>query len=55
MTCSAITTAHMPSAKIESDSAAISRRYSRNSERCEHAPATGVAHRLVELDCVLTQ
>ncbi len=30
MTCNAITTAHMPSAKIDSDTAAIRRRYSRN-------------------------
>ena len=29
MTCSAITTAHMPSAKIDSETAVISRRYSR--------------------------
>ena len=29
MTCSAITTAHMPSAKIDSDTAAINSRYSR--------------------------
>ena len=45
MTCSAITTAHMPSAKIASDTAVISRRYSRNrngaSTRQRPASTTG--------------
>ena len=54
MTCSAITTAHMPSAKIEMDSAPISRRYSRNrngaSTRQPPVTCTGCS----TSNCVLT-
>ena len=50
MTCSAITTAHMPLAKIDSDTAVISRRYSRNRNGASTRQPAGVDHRLLNVE-----